>query len=199
MAESLGHLRHDPLHVAAALDRAARLSPMVELCGRCAALYRDLVALTAALPLSALPARPRAFTLATEDARRLRPGGLRSWWSTLGSARDIVTKPLAVGLTTLGLTGLLLTAIPMLSMGAGAAAGPEDTAMGVDRAAASPAPNGQAPATPASGPDEEVIALATMPDQPGVQATLVVSLGLIGAGSSLFAARRAAGHGRPVR
>ena len=63
MADAVGHAGHDPLRVAEAVDRGARLAPVLDLCARCAGLYVDLVALTAALPLSALPARPRSFTL----------------------------------------------------------------------------------------------------------------------------------------
>lgn len=199
MAEALGHTRHDPVQVAVALDRGARLAPMLERCGRCRALYRDLVALTAALPSGALPSRSRAFTLDADDARRLQPGIWRSWWAALVSARDSVTKPLAVGFTTLGLAGLLLTAGTELSMGMGAAAGPQSGAMGVDRADPSAVPAGQAPDTPASGAGGETMALTGVPDEPRTPAMLLVSAGLLVAGSSLFMARRIVARSRAVR
>ncbi len=199
MAEALEHMRHDELQVAAALDRGARLAPVHELCGRCVALYRDLVVLTAALPHGALPIRPRAFTLGADDARRLRPGNWRSWWAALGSAQDRITKPLAVSFTTLGLVGLLLTAGPALPMGIGAASDPEAVALGVDRAAPSVEPAGQAPDTPASGAGEDTMAFTGEPDEPLTLAMLVVSAGFLVVGSGLFMARHVAARRRPVR
>ncbi len=152
-----------------------------------------------ALPSGALPIRSRAFTLDADDPRRLQPGIWRSWWAALGSARDSVTKPLAVGFTTLGMAGLLLTAGTGLSMGMGAAAGPQSGAMGVDRATPSAVPAGRAPDTLASGAGGETMALNGAPDEPRTPAMLVVSAGLLGAGSSLFMARRIAARGRAVR
>jgi hypothetical protein len=170
---------------------------MLELCARCAALYRDLVALTAALPLGALPARPRAFTLDEHEARSLRPRAWRAWWSVVGSARDTVTKPLAAGCTTLGLAGLLLTAIPGLTMGAGAGA-PVPAAIEAGRAAASPLPSAETPDTLAGASNEEVETLSAAPDAPRGSTTLVVSVGLLAAGGGLFVIRRVAVRGRAV-
>ena len=140
MAEGIGHAGHDPMRVAEAVDRGGRLAPVLDLCARCVRLYVDLMAVNAALPMSAVPLRPRSYTLTVDDARRLRPPGWRGWWSAVGSARDTVTRPLAVGLTTLGVVGLLLTAAPTLSLGSGAAS-PE-----VAQLAASPMPNDRTPA-----------------------------------------------------
>ena len=197
MAESVGHVRHDPLQVAAALDRGGRLIPMLELCARCSALYRDLAALTAALPLGALPDRPRAFTLDEHEARRLRPRAWRAWWSAVGSARDTVTKPLAAGFTTLGLAGLLLTAIPAPTMGTGAAAASAPAVIGSARAAASP-PQAKTPDSLAGAPSEEVATRRTAPDAPLGSTTLVVSAALLAAGGGLFVMRHAAVRGRAV-
>ena len=191
-------MRHDPLQVAAALDRGATLAPIHALCGRCAALYRDLVALTAALPSGALPTRPRPFTLDADDARRLRPRRWRTWRAGSGSAWHTVTKPLAVGFTTLGLAGMLLTASTGLSMGMGADTGLEPAAMGVDRAAPSDLPSGQASDTPASGAGAETMALTDVPDEPWRLAMLVASAGLLAAGGGLFLALRGTARSRPV-
>ena len=60
---SAGHARHDPLRVAEAVDRGGRLAPVLRFCEQCGRLYADLVALTTALSLAALPPRPRDYTL----------------------------------------------------------------------------------------------------------------------------------------
>ena len=68
------------------------------------------------------PSRPRDFHLTPAEARRLRPGGFRAVLAAIGSTRDAFSKPLAVGLTTLGLVGLLVGTMP--SFGS-PASGPE--------------------------------------------------------------------------
>ena len=109
------HARHDPLRVAEAADRGATLPPDLAACPDCRALHADLVAIAAALPGAALPVRPRDYRLTPDDAARLRRTGWRRWFATIGSPRDTITRPLAVGLTTLGLAGLLVAGIPSLA------------------------------------------------------------------------------------
>ena len=196
MAESTVHAGHDPLRVAEAVDRAARLAPVLDLCARCVGLYVDLVALTTALPLSALPARPRTFTLTAEDARRLRPGGWRAWWSAVGSARDTLTRPLAIGITTLGLAGVLLTAGPTLVLGLGAA-GSGAAAPEADFPGASLVPTDRTPAV--AGGQRIGTLQANAETVEGPSGTLLLSVGFLVVGGSLFVARRVAVHGRPVR
>ena len=200
MAELAAHVRHDPLRVAEAVDRGARLAPMIDLCARCAGLYADLVAITIALPLSAIPGRPRDFSLSARDAHRLRPGGWRSWWSILGSARDSLTRPLAIGFTTVGLAGLLLTTAPaVLPLVAGATGASSAATIDLDRTASSPQPEGPVTITlgadPAAPPREangnEVVADSA--------STMLVSASLLAIGAGLFAVRRIAGHGRWMR
>jgi hypothetical protein len=106
------HAAHDPLLVAAAADRGGRLPADLAACPACTSLHAELVAIAAAVPTSALPARPRDYTLTPADAARLRPGGWRRWLAAIGSARDVVTRPLAIGFTTLGLAGLLVATVP---------------------------------------------------------------------------------------
>ena len=112
------HATHDPELVAAHLD--GRLDPAdldrvdgwLAACGACAVLHddlQDLVLATRALPT---PSRPRDFALSPEDARRARSGGWRRLVAAIGSPRDTVSRPLAVGLTTLGLAGLLVANVP---------------------------------------------------------------------------------------
>src|SRR5439155_11204157 len=55
-----------------------------------------------------VPARTRDFRLTEEDARRLHPGGWRRLVGFLAGPRLAFTQPLAAGLTTIGLAGLLL-------------------------------------------------------------------------------------------
>jgi len=200
VADAAGHAAHaghDPLRVAEAVDRGARLTPVLDLCARCAGLHADLVALTVALPLSALPARPRSFTLTAEDARRLRPAGWRGWWSTVGSARDTLTRPLAIGITTLGLAGLLLTAGPTLLLGLGGAASSDAAAPELEPAVTSVQPGDRTSAIAVDPSDTGQG--STTPSNDGPSPTFVVSAGLLLVGGGLFVVRRVAVHGRPMR
>ena len=54
--------------------------------------------------------------------RGFEPRGLRRLLKAIGSARDGITFPLAMGLTTMGIAGLLLATIPSALSGAGGAA-----------------------------------------------------------------------------
>jgi hypothetical protein len=189
------HARHDPLRVAEAADRGGRLAPVLAFCDPCGQLYADLLALTASISHAALPARPRDFRLRADDARRLRPGAWRAWWQSLGSARDAVTRPLAIGFTTLGLAGLLLTAAPtsVPVMGSGAAA-PEADRVVASGGAGAFAPLGVDPAASAPPRDATVDVVAAEPPS-----TVALSIGLLAVGGGLFAARQIAGHSRRVR
>ena len=192
MADPIGHAGHDPLRVAEAVDRGARLAPVLDLCARCVGLYVDLVALTAALPLSAVPVRPRAFTLTDDDARRLRPPGWRGGGRPgLGPRhRD---RPLAVGLTTLGLAGLLLTAAPTL-LGIGGAASSAADPSSSRHARRLTSADGRA-----RGPGRHHEPRYHQGVGTGPSTTVTLSLGLLAVGSGLFVARRVAVRGRPVR
>ena len=200
MAELTAHARHDRLLVAESVDRGARRSPMLELCARCAALYADLVALTMALPLSAVPPRPRDFRLSASDARRLGRGRWRTWSEAFGSARDSLTRPLAIGFTTVGIAGLLLTAGPRMLPTVGAA-------IGSGSAASAPLARDVATSEPT---DPSVVALGVEPTAPMPEflvtdraedpaPTVAISAGLLGIGVGLLAARSVAGRRRRVR
>ena len=189
------HARHDPLRVAEAVDRGGRLAPVMQFCDPCGRLYADLLALTAAIPLGALPSRPRDFTLRADDARRLRTAVWRAWWRAIGSARDAVTRPLAIGFTTLGLAGLLLTATSTLLPTAGSAAASPEFDRILSTGGAEPmAPttiDPDAPAAPNGDPIQAAVADPT--SIPGL------SVGLLAAGGSLFAARRIAARRARMR
>ena len=124
------HGRHDLLAVAALADRdttdeeAARALAQVDACTECATLHAELISL--ATSTRQLPAieRPRDFQLRPEDAQRLRPNRFRRLFGSFGTVRDGFSRPLAMGLTTLGIAGLMLGILPgTLSLG-GAASGP---------------------------------------------------------------------------
>jgi len=135
------HAEHDQLRVAEAADRAGSLPADLAACPDCVALHSDLVAIAAAIPDAAIPARPRDYRLGPADAARLRRTGWRRWFAAVGSSRDTVTRPLAIGLTTLGLAGLLLTALPSLPF-AGTASAPARDAVGGGEMVVQGAPGG---------------------------------------------------------
>lgn len=202
-AATLDHARHDLLAVAAAVDRprgplpALTGSPRLA-CGECGRLHADLVALASALPTISTPARRRDFALTPVDAERLRARGPRAWLGRIGTARDTVTRPLAIGFTTLGLAGLLVTAAPPLMIGAGGTAG----------AGASAAPRlemqpstGDGGSLQVSGPDTSGAAPQPIDraDPPGPVAptgdrlpVVALSGAFLAAGGGLFVVRRRA-------
>jgi anti-sigma factor RsiW len=120
------HATHDPELIAAAvggpLDPSERraIDDLLATCGACAELHADLVALASAQRALPTPSRPRDFRLTPTDAQRLRPRGLRAVLAAIGSSRDAFSKPLAVGLTTLGLVGLLVGNVPSFGIGGSA-------------------------------------------------------------------------------
>ena len=145
------HDRHDPLLVAAlaAGDLAGtdrdHATTLIQTCAECATLHTDLIAIaraTASVP-PPIVTRPRDFRLTPEQAARLRPSGWRRAVGAFASPRLAFTRPLAIGLTTIGLAGLLLTNIPIgfgLGGASSAAAPPNvPAAQGVSRDAGSEA------------------------------------------------------------
>jgi hypothetical protein len=152
------HESHDLLVVAAfAADDASpadreRALTLVETCTDCAILAADIRAIASATAVLPAPVRPRDFRLTEADAARIRPTGWRRALRSLAGPRLAFTRPLAAGLTTLGLVGVIVTSVPMgMFSGAtgGAASGP-----GADSGAAAQAPAATPPAeysTPAAG------------------------------------------------
>jgi hypothetical protein len=129
---------------------------LVAACSLCAGLHADLVALSAATRAMPTPTRTRDYTLTPGDASRLRRAGWRGFVAAFGSSRDVFSRPLALGLTTLGLAGLLVASIPSLSFG-GATSAPTilETVGAPIRAADQAAPTdvsgqGAAPVAPAA-------------------------------------------------
>ncbi len=161
------HDRHDRFLIAAlaAGDLEAKAledaQALVAACADCAELLADLrsiAAATAALPT--LP-RPTDFRLAPDTAERLGARGWRGLLVRLADSRFGFSRPLAVGLTTLGLVGAIAGSIPgaMGGFGVGAAPvmsdvgnslnateGQRNSAAGAGAAPASAAPASAAPA-----------------------------------------------------
>jgi hypothetical protein len=112
------HVQHDLLAVAALADRdatgeeAVRAQAQVDACRECAALHAELVTLSSATRQLPPIERPRDFQLRPQDAQRLRPNLIRRLFGSFGTARDGFSRPLALGLTTLGLAGLMLGILP---------------------------------------------------------------------------------------
>jgi hypothetical protein len=130
------HDRHDRFLVAAlaAGDLEGRAltdaEELVDACADCAELLADIrtiAAATAALPL--LP-RPTDFRLSPDTAERLSARGWRGILVRLADTRFGFSRPLAVGLTTLGLVGVIAGSIPGAMGGAGSGGAPAQPANG---------------------------------------------------------------------
>ena len=160
--DSEPHAQHDPLLVvslaagditAAERDRATSL---IADCAACATLHDDLLAIARATATLPAPARPRDFQLTPEQAARLRPGGWRRFVAAFASPRLAMTRQLGVGLTTLGLAGLLVSVLPTVNLGMGGGAAmpaPEQVFSGADESSddgLQAAPAGGAPSAAAA-------------------------------------------------
>jgi hypothetical protein len=124
------HADHDLLLIAefatgeASADGGMAATAQVAACADCATLADDLRALSRATAELPRPARPREYTLTPEMASRIRRRGWRRLLAAFGTPRFELVRPLAAGLTTLGLAGFLLGAVPGI---AGPAAAPATT------------------------------------------------------------------------
>ncbi|HLY13481.1 MAG TPA: hypothetical protein VKR24_03965 [Candidatus Limnocylindrales bacterium] len=116
----IARLAADDLTGADATD-AARL---VAECPACAELHADLRSIIAATAELPAPRRTRDFRLTEGDAARLRGSGWRRVLGRFGDPRLAFTRPLATGLVTLGIAGLVLAAAPSFlpTLGASSAA-----------------------------------------------------------------------------
>jgi hypothetical protein len=119
------HDQHDQLLVVSlaagdltGADRDRATSQIAD-CAECARLNDDLLLIaraTAALPAAV---RPRDFQLSPEQAAHLRPAGWRRFVAAFAEPRLAMTRQLGVGLTTLGIAGLMLSAIGSINIGFG--------------------------------------------------------------------------------
>jgi hypothetical protein len=117
------HASHDTMLVASLADHSlapserAAADALVAACSQCADLHADLLALRTATRAMPTPARTADYMLTPRDAVRLGSGGWRRFVAILGTSRDALSRPLAIGLTTLGLAGLLVANVPSFSFG----------------------------------------------------------------------------------
>ena len=136
------HASHDTILVSSLADHSlpaaerAAAEALVATCSQCADLHADLLALRAATRAMPTPARPNDYSLTERDAMRLRSGGWRRFVAILGTSRDALSRPLAVGLTTLGLAGLLVSAAPSFMMGSASSSAPTSISASAGGAAA---------------------------------------------------------------
>ncbi len=201
MADDGGHARHDPLEAAAASDRGASLPMTLRGCATCLDLHADLLAVVAAVPMAAIPRRPRDLTLTRVDAARLHARGWRRLLDAFGSARDEISRPLAIGFATLGVAGLLLTAVPAVLpiAGTGGAATTDGSyhVMELEPISGSSAPgvtkNETEPGT--GGPVDAREGIVPS----GPSSLSIVSGAFLAAGGALLAARAFATRRGPVR
>ncbi len=146
-------------------DRDGRLArSQLADCPACAELLADLRAIVAATAALPAPRRTRDFRLTEADAARLRPAGWRGLLARIGSPSFAFTRPLATGLATLGLAGLILASLPAGLGGSaasapeagrdttGSAAGAQDQGGGYASAAPSAAPAPASALAPVGGP-----------------------------------------------
>ncbi len=209
MADHGSHARHDRFAVAEAVG-GGMLPGTTGGCPACGTLYADLLTLQHAVRHAWTPRRPRDLRLSLADATRLQRSRWRSWLAGIGSPKDALTRPLALSLTGLGLAGLLLTAMPPLSLGSRAAAQAElhvaaaDAGSGASPAASAAAAS--APGDPARSPDPIETSKAPdvslrvadrAPEAP--RPLLPLSIALLGIGAGMFTLRRIAAAMRPVR
>jgi anti-sigma factor RsiW len=210
------HAAHDTMLVAALaagdLSDLARADgeAMVAACDDCATLHADLLAIATATHDLPAPVRTRDFRLSPRQAERLHPTRLRRALVVVGSPRSSLGRPLAVTFTTLGLAGLLLTALPAGAPGAwfGSSAGSErqgttqelapiaDPTPGaaVDQAAgaADPSDGPKVVVPQASQPpaDRDLAFIVTAPVPGSTPWLLVLSLSMLSIGLAILAARR---------
>jgi hypothetical protein len=175
------HASHDTMLVASLADHsissAERISAetQVAACGACAEIYADLLALTAATKALPTPTRPRDFALTAADAARLRPGGWRRLVAAFGTSRDLLSRPLAVGLTSLGLAGLLVSSIPSMLSGSAASA-----PTSINGGARGPASVEAAPGSPQTLQDSSGVAAAAIPSAAASAVGLAPVVGVAG-------------------
>jgi len=191
---------------------AAAARDLVAACPACAELHADLRSIMAATASLPAPRRTRDFRLTDADATRLRGRGWRRLLGGFGEPRLAFTKPLATGLLTLGIAGLVFALAPSflatagLSMtsataataapafapapgDAGAAAGSSQQGTKQDLAAS---PAASAASAVASAPGPSTAAVSIPVSAPTPQVSTVAGPGPSGAPTALGFGRESA-------
>ncbi|MFL5674347.1 MAG: anti-sigma factor family protein [Chloroflexota bacterium] len=167
-AAQTAHASHDTILVASLADHSlpeAERGPAQDLvasCAECAALHADLIALVAATRAMPTPPRPIDYTLTRGHAARLRPNPWRRLAAAVGSAHDGLTRPLAMGLTALGLVGVLVASAPTILQPSAETGGSTATSQGI--AASEPIVDA-APAAGAADTSGEAAGAAPIPTE----------------------------------
>jgi hypothetical protein len=188
VADHGSHARHDRFAIADSIG-GGMAPTTIGTCPACRALHIDLLTLQGAIRAAWVPSRTRDLRMTVADATRLHRRRWQRLFGAVGTPRDVLTRPLALCFTSLGLVGLLLTAVPAgLPTGAGGAAAPAElnaTKVTVE----SPAPSAAAMTTPS-----DTAGTTLRRDDPAERPKPLVgvSVGLILLGTALFAARRLA-------
>ena len=121
-----------------------RATELVTSCPECARVRDDLVTLAALLPTLPAPARTRDYRLTAEQAAALRPTGWRRLLGAFGGSGFRFATPVGTAMATLGIAGLLLSAVPSSlpagTTGEGVSAGgaPAATSDGASRQSLTP-------------------------------------------------------------
>lgn len=181
MADSQSHARHDRFAVAAAIG-GGDAPRTVATCPQCGALHRDLLAIQTALRHAWTPRLPRDLRLDATRVARLRPALWRRLLGVIGSSRDAITRPLAIGLTSVGIVGVVLTSTASGLVGVADGAAPAEVTM-------------QVAGLPTDAPSDQRVA-----QEPATaDAALALSTSALAAGGGVFALRRIAARVRAVR
>lgn len=196
-------------------DRAAAAEQLAR-CARCAALVADVMTISRMTTAATLrtPRRPRSFRLSPDDARRLRPIGLRRWIAAFGSSRFDLVRPLAGVVASVGLVMAVVGAVPSFGGPAAAPLSLASPAAGEDRTGGQAVPSGETnqvyPGGPSPAPPEPTATGVTKRDEGGSEQFtaresgeggppwLPVGLVVLGAGGTFLVlhtvARRTAGR-----
>jgi hypothetical protein len=89
-----------------------RATELVTSCADCALVRDDLVALASSLHTLPAPRRTRDYRLTAEQAATLRPTGWRRLLGAFGGTGFRFATPVGTAMATLGIAGLLLSAVP---------------------------------------------------------------------------------------
>ena len=184
MVDLASHARHDRFAIADALGGGA-LPATVRTCPSCGALHRDLLSIQTAIRHAWTPRRPR--DLRPRPLETWRRGAWRRLIEAIGTSGDAITRPLALGLTALGIAGLVLANVPP---GAGSALGRAGAAS-VTPEIARPSSSAPHVGTPV---DRRADVATREPD-----ALALAAAATLAAGGATFGIRRLAGPRRAVR
>lgn len=187
MVDAASHGRHDRFGIADALAGGA-LPSTVETCPSCGALHRDLLSIQTAIRHAWTPRRPRDLRLVRGDLARGRDSLRKRLISGIGSSRDAVTRPLSVGLVSLGIAGLVLANVAAV-VGGG-------VGLGGASAAASPEIGDTAARAPRVSTPVDVHAVDPTS---GTDPLVVISVASLAAGGTMLGLRGVATRARAMR